>query len=195
MANISCPRCRRPLKEITDLSETHSTCLGCNAAWSMTTFPALFRPEVAAPTGERILVETEASCFHHPQKKAVSHCHSCGRFLCSLCEIELGREQLCPNCFEARKKDPGKPDLLDRRARWDVIAATIALGSMVCYPFLVVGVPAALGIVFWQWRKPQSIVHKVGVSFLVAFLLAIAATLELGLLVFVIYSMLDGKRF
>lgn len=192
MPSLSCPKCRIALPEVAVPTPSTAGCSACGAVWQVFPLPSLFRPGPTARSGERILSDAEASCFQHAQKKATAHCQGCGRFLCALCEVELGREVICPACFELRKRRPEKTRLLDRKTRWDQVALSVSLGAMLMYPFLFIAVPVAFTIIFWQCRKPQSLVYKVGFNFFVATLVTIAATLELALIVYGVLNVMSS---
>ena len=46
-------------------------------------------------SGERILVEGEAACFYHAEKRATVACSACGRFLCALCDLDFSDHHFC----------------------------------------------------------------------------------------------------
>src|ERR1044072_8417485 len=101
---IQCPKCNAVLVDgvfnLTDLAP----CPNCAAPLQVEVFPALFRRLAPGQAGGRIMIEGEASCFYHPQKKAVIPCEICGRFLCALCDCDFKGQHLCPACLESGKK-------------------------------------------------------------------------------------------
>src|SRR5262245_16998397 len=96
----SCPRCRAPVSQSILNQPELTLCPGCSSFLQVEVFPALFRRPVNAGTGEITLLEAEAACFFHANKKAVVPCHGCGRFLCALCDCELNGDHFCPACLE-----------------------------------------------------------------------------------------------
>ena len=101
---LLCPKCKTPLREDMLNREQLAPCPACAAPLQVQIFPALFRPLQMGRSGESLVLETESSCFFHPQKKAVVHCEGCGRFLCGLCDCELHGQHFCPQCLETGKK-------------------------------------------------------------------------------------------
>ncbi len=67
-------------------------CRHCGRFIQAEVFPALIRPP-EVHSGE-VLLEKEASCFFHDNKKAALSCGICGRFICSLCDIEFDGRHL-----------------------------------------------------------------------------------------------------
>src|SRR4029453_12242931 len=60
-------------------------CPACGTLLEVEVFPAFHRSLPAVAAAEAVLTDEEASCFFHPEKKAVVPCQACGRFLCLLC--------------------------------------------------------------------------------------------------------------
>jgi hypothetical protein len=145
-------------------------------------FPALFRPAVAAPA-ELAVEGGEATCYYHSRKKAVVPCDQCGRFLCSLCHVELSGQNWCPTCLEAHRRQGKLAQLDNRRTLYDSMALTLALGSILFWPVMLLTAPATLFMVFRYWRRPLSITPRTRARFVVA---AILALLELAVVVFLI---------
>src|SRR5580765_4769226 len=102
---IECPKCRTPLTAFQSFNQPDFLpCPYCDAPLQVEIFPAFFRPIAAGANAEALMLEGEASCFYHPQKKAVRPCDGCGRFLCALCDCELQGEHFCPACLEGGGK-------------------------------------------------------------------------------------------
>jgi hypothetical protein len=165
-----------------------SYCPWCRAPITVLVFPALLRasggaiPELAVEGGE-------ATCFYHARKKAVVPCDQCGRFLCSLCQVELAGQNWCPSCIELHRKQ-GKLATLDRRRTlYDNIALLLAVGPIVSLVFWFMTLftaPAALFMIFRHWRSPSSLVPRTKVRFAIA---GVAALLEIVAWVFLIVSL------
>src|ERR1700709_1703313 len=103
---VPCARCRMPLQTRQLASASMSIggtattgtadctlCGAANQAWlfstALTSAP-LVHPEIA--------LEGEATCYEHPEKRAIAACQRCGRFVCQFCSVEFGTEVLCPTC-------------------------------------------------------------------------------------------------
>lgn len=79
-------------------------CPACATDVRVVVFPALFRDVTKPVVAESVMGDGEASCFFHAGKKAVHPCSGCGRFLCSLCDLEIGGDHLCANCVESGRR-------------------------------------------------------------------------------------------
>ncbi|MDB6110843.1 MAG: hypothetical protein JWR69_2593, partial [Pedosphaera sp.] len=71
---VSCGKCKTPLAETVFNLEDLTPCPGCGSRLQAQVFPALFRRFTPGRSGEAVMEESEASCFYHPQKKAVLPC-------------------------------------------------------------------------------------------------------------------------
>jgi hypothetical protein len=90
-------------------------------------FRAFFQPVPRGRDGDPVLIEGEASCFYHPQKKAAVPCEACGRFLCALCDCELHGKHFCPACLETGKQKGKIQKLESQRTLYDNIALALAV--------------------------------------------------------------------
>jgi hypothetical protein len=171
-ANIQCSECRSDLPPNFFNSGRFDFCPRCGAAVRVEVFPALFR-EVKAEQPQTVIIEGESSCFYHATKKAVIPCDSCGRFLCALCDIDLNGQHICPVCLETGKKKGKLQTLTNRCIRYDNIAMTVAVISLLACLFpSIVGGPVALFISLYYRNKMSSGVHQSKVWFTVATIIA-----------------------
>jgi hypothetical protein len=101
-----------------------------------------------------------ATCFFHPDKAFEACCQRCGRFLCALCDLQLGTEHVCSTCFERGRADTGRND---GKAEWrhrdilyDSIAVTLGWGWILFWPVIIAALPAAV-VLHVKFRKsPRS---------------------------------------
>src|SRR6266849_2522886 len=130
--------------------EEGAHCLLCGRRVRVFAFPAIARaPAGALP--EAVGVESEASCFYHPQNRASVPCEECGRFLCRLCDLEVGDRHLCPACFEVSGGARHLHALETRRTMYDSIALVLATWpALLIWPIFVTA-PASLFMVFRRW--------------------------------------------
>src|SRR5689334_22847096 len=98
---VSCPQCEVALTnpELYNTGQL-AACPGCGVPVRIDLFPAFFRETASGQPAENVLIQGESSCFYHAQKKALTVCEICGRFLCALCDVELNGQHLCPVCLE-----------------------------------------------------------------------------------------------
>lgn len=123
----------------------------CGQRWMLSVFPAMLTPYAMSPSGERVVMDDQASCFYHSSKKAVIPCDHCGRFLCSLCDMDLDGVHLCPKCLEDPSNWKRIDQLQNQRALLDNVA--IAL----CLTPLVLTAVAGMGLAIKRWQRPDSI--------------------------------------
>ena len=183
---LPCARCQAPLPNYFFVAANLMPCPSCGTEIKVRAFPALFAPPQAAAASE-ISAAGEAGCFYHPEKRAVVTCRICGRFLCSLCNVEFKGQNWCPGCLESSSRKRKGADFESHRVLYDSVALAFAT-----IPFLlflwpsIVGAPLALYMAVRYWKAPGSIVPRTRIRFLVAILLALG---ELALMGAVIYQL------
>lgn len=169
---LSCSKCNSPLPadflQRTDLAP----CPACEAEIQVEVFPALFKPIAVGKFGETILVDGEASCFYHPQKRAVIPCAGCGRFLCAVCDVELNNQHICPACLETGRQKGKLPQLENKRTLFDSAALSLALLPLLMWPVTFITAPAAIFLAIYSWGKPSSIVPRTRIRAYLAILIA-----------------------
>ncbi len=165
--------------------EEGASCLLCGRKVRVIAFPAIARAQAGA-LPEALGGDSEASCFYHPQSRAAAPCEECGRFLCSLCDLEVEGRHLCPACFQARGRSGKLQNLDTRRTMYDTLALTLAtLPALLIWPAFLTA-PASLFLVFRWWRAPGSIVPRTRVRFYLAALFALAEITGAGSLIWLI---------
>lgn len=144
----------------------------CSAEVRIYTFPALYRATEGKPA-ETLLIDAEAGCFYHPQKKATIPCSQCGRFLCSLCDVELSGEHLCPRCIESGKEKKKITTLENRRVLYDDIALSLSILPMLIFYFTLITAPIVLFLSIRYWNAPSSILPRTKIRFVIAIFFAL----------------------
>ncbi len=169
---VQCPACRAVLADgVFNLPEPQP-CPMCGAQLQIEVFPALFRKSLPGQDGELVMAEGEATCFYHPNKKAVRPCEGCGRFVCGLCDCELHGQHFCPKCLEVGKTKGKIKNLENRRTLYDSIALTLALVPLLIFYFTIVTAPMAIYIAIRYWNAPRSIVHRTKIRYALAIFFA-----------------------
>jgi hypothetical protein len=161
--HLACSRCGGVLAAGEPGVATLTQCPNCGAEAQVTVFPALRRAAALGQAPQLILEDGKAACFYHPQKLAVVPCDACGRFLCALCDVELHGGHFCPACLEAGRQKGRLPTLEPGRTRYDQIARSMVLVSLVpplCLFLPWVTAPLTVGLVLWKWRAPPSLVSN-----------------------------------
>ena len=169
---LQCPKCHGWLLEGVFNRQDLAPCLTCRTPVQVEVFPAFFRKTDAGTGAEAVMVEGESGCFYHPQKKAVTPCAACGRFLCALCDCELNGQHLCPACLEAGRTKGKIKSLQNQRTLHGDIALAAALYPLFAWPITFITAPIALYIAIRYWKSSQSIVRRTKVRSMLAILLA-----------------------
>jgi hypothetical protein len=157
--NLACGRCRAPFPETPEELSTLGACPACANPIRVTLFPAFGRTRSEAVLPEVVVAEGESACFYHPEKRAVTPCDGCGRFLCALCDLDLNGQHLCPSCLESGTKKRRIESLERSRTRWDLITGNMLLLAFLFFfiPFFSVIIALAVwAITIWFWKAPPS---------------------------------------
>jgi hypothetical protein len=170
-SHLTCTKCSGGLPVEHFNTGRLTGCPWCRAMLQLEVFPAFFKPRASAPSGERVVVEGESSCFYHPQKKAVIPCEVCGRFLCALCDVELDGRHLCPACLDSGRKKKTIRSLEDSRPLYNRQALVLAI-----LPFFISGLAAIYMAVRYR-NAPGSLVRPMRWAMTVALVLGILQTL------------------
>lgn len=178
---ILCSRCQHPLPAAAFNATGMTACAYCASLFRLIAFPAALQPVEQGKPGELILIDGEAGCFYHPEKKAVLPCDSCGRFLCSLCDVEMNGEHLCPPCIESGKKKGRLKKLENHRIRYDDVALALAILPLVFFGCASpLTAPIALYVAVRYWNTPGSILPRTKFRFAVAILFAVIQIIGSG---------------
>lgn len=151
---VACPGCGGPITPAEAPNEWQ-ICPYCDKRLQIRVWPVARQKTNAASA-----LPEHATCFFHPENAFEACCQRCGRFLCTLCDLQLGAEHVCPTCFERGRTDIG---LRGATAEWrhrdilyDSIALTIGWGWVLVWPFIVAALPANI-ILHVKFRKaPRS---------------------------------------
>ena len=156
----ACTKCWTPLSAELLNVDDYRACPACASMVRVEVFPAYFREIAKGSAGEALLADTEASCFYHPQKRAAVVCSECGRYLCSLCDLDLEGKHFCAGCLESAKEKNKIASIENRRQLYDELALTlVGLGILIPY-FAIVTAPLGIYFSIKHWNKPRSIVRK-----------------------------------
>jgi hypothetical protein len=183
---ISCGECAWPLTAELWNREPAPRCPGCGQRVRAAVFPAIEQKR-SGTLPETLGAETEASCFYHPQSRAMVPCEECGRFLCGLCDLEVDGRHLCPACFKAGLNTLTLETVETRRTMYDSVALAFStLPALLFWP-VVFTAPAALFLVIRRWRSPGSIVPRTRVRFYLAALFALVEIAGFAAILWVIF--------
>jgi hypothetical protein len=148
---ITCPDCGGSVTPIAT-QNGWQVCPFCEKRLQILVWPVARRSAIAAAA-----MPEQATCFFHPEKAFQSCCQRCGRFVCALCDLQLGAEHVCPTCFERGRADRassngGKAEWRQRDVLYDSIALTIGWAWIFVWPVIVAALPAAI-ILHVKYRK------------------------------------------
>jgi hypothetical protein len=139
-------------------------------------------------SGEALVIDSEASCFYHPAKKAAVICDSCGRFLCSLCDLDLEGRHLCAPCLQNAQTKGTIQELESKRTLYDGIALGICLFGLVVFYVGFITAPAALYLAIRHRNAPTSLVRPR--SWRTSLAIVISSLQILGFLALLLYLLL-----
>jgi hypothetical protein len=190
VAPLTCPKCGAPLSSYI----VKGPCPGCRREIEAHAYPALLSPPKIGNLPERIDDEQDvATCFHHPDKKAVAVCDHSGIFLCGLCDIPMGGKHFSPQALAQLKAKGQLPQLVQSRTRWDSICMSLAILGFVppVLPyFFWITAPATIYLVIRHWNSPPSMVNPPRWRLRFIFAL-IFATLQLTIILIVLWVIFD----
>jgi len=131
-------------------------------------------PVVRQTSNAAIALSDQATCFFHPDKAFQACCQRCGRFVCALCDLQLGAEHVCPSCFERGRgssvPEPGKAEWRHRDVLYDSIALTVGGGWILFWPTIVAAIPTVI-VLHVKFRKAprSSLIPRYGWRFWMAY--------------------------
>jgi len=135
---------------------------------------ACFWPAVRQSTNAVVALSDQATCFFHPEKAFQACCQRCGRFVCALCDLQLGSEHVCPTCFERGRADSGpeaaKAEWRYRDVLYDSIAVTVGWGWILFWPSIIAAIPAVIFLHMKYRKAPRSyLIPRAGWRFWAAY--------------------------
>lgn len=74
-----------------------------NCGWKGEAY--LFTPAAVQAVAAELALPDDATCIHHPRKKAVAVCAGTGDYICSLCAVELKGQTYSAQYLEAGGKE------------------------------------------------------------------------------------------
>ena len=151
---VLCPGCNGDIAPL-ETQTGWQTCPFCQKRLQIKLWAALRQNTSAA-----VAMPDQATCFFHPDKAFQACCQRCGRFVCALCDLQLGAEHVCPTCFERGRADSGenaaKAEWRYRDVLYDSIAVTVGWGWIIIWPVFVVALPIAIFLHVKYRKAPRS---------------------------------------
>lgn len=190
---LNCGKCKQSLSFPLPEATIHSPCPACGTDIHVIAFPALIRESAPGRTGEALVVDEESSCFYHLTKKAEVACEACGRFMCSLCDIDFEGQHICPTCFEKGAQKGNLVRLEKGRTRYDDLALLLAILPVIFFCATILTAPAALFISIRYWNAPLSVVRKSRWRFVAAIIIAALQLLLWGFYAIGIFGAMSAQ--
>ncbi len=169
---VACSSCHTPLPDDALNAGGPVVCSFCRTQVTAEVFPALLKGTEGGQGGEILVEASDAGCFSHPGRKAVSVCERCGRFMCSLCEIELGEETICPVCLETGWEKGSLKNIKKEGILHDNVALGLALYPLIFFPLTIFTAPVSIYLSFRNWRKKTSIMPRTRIRYILAILIS-----------------------
>ena len=152
---VTCPECNGILASVVDTNTGWQSCPYCEKRLQVRVWGA-----VRQITNAAAALANQATCFFHPDKVFQACCRRCGRFVCALCDLQLGAEHVCPTCFERGRADSGvaagKAEWRHRDVLYDSIAVTVGWCWILFWPLIVAAIPAAIFLHVKYRKAPRS---------------------------------------
>lgn len=149
---VACPNCGR------DFSPTETgwqSCPYCEERLEIRTWPV-----ARISTTSAAAMPEQATCYFHPDKAFQACCQRCGRFVCALCDLQLGAEHVCPTCFERGRTDSGlngaAAEWRHRDVLYDSIALSLGWAWIIVWPMILAALPTAIFLHVKYRKAPRS---------------------------------------
>jgi len=172
---LACSGCGRPLGGGPAELRAMQRCPQCSVALRVAVFPAYRRRSDGGGAGQPVVVDGESVCCFHDTRRAAAACERCGRLVCSLCDMDLDGQHVCPECLPELDRQ-GCVEVLERhRIRHDSIVWLLLFLGLLFFILLgpVCGL-VALAWGFWHWRSPPSRVARTRLRLALAMPVALA---------------------
>jgi len=180
---VPCPHCAGDVVPV-DTETGWQFCPSCANRVQACSWPIVRQNANAAAA-----LSNQATCFFHPDKAFQACCQRCGRFVCALCDLQLGAEHVCPACFERGRgaqsgAEASSAEWRDRDVLYDSIASTVGWGWILFWPSIMAAIPAVI-VLHVKFRKaPRSyLIPRSGWRFWAAYVGLIWAPLLFGIIV------------
>ncbi len=148
---ILCPKCGHALERSYWNQEHFQRCEHCQTNLRLLVFPAAVEP-AATPPPNPDASQGDATCYNHSGKQAHAPCAECGRFLCTVCDIDFRGEHWCPSCLKRQGEGQAQPVFQRSRMRYDSLAlALVTIPAIIFWPTLLCA-PTALFLCIRHWN-------------------------------------------
>jgi hypothetical protein len=150
----SCPGCEGEVVAA-ETKNGWQVCPFCEKALQIRVWPVAKQNVSVAP-----VLSNQSTCFFHPDKAFQACCQRCGRFVCGLCDLQLGTQHVCPICFERGRGDSSaevaSAEWRHRDVLYDSIAVTLGWAWILFWPIFVAAVPAVIFLHVKYRKAPRA---------------------------------------
>lgn len=180
---VACPNCGGDVAPV-ETETGWQSCPSCANRLQAWVWPVVRQDSNAAAA-----LSDQATCFFHPDKAFQACCHRCGRFVCALCDLQLGADHVCPACFERGRAqssaENSKAEWRYRDVLYDSIAVTVGWAWIIIWFTFVAAVPTVIILHIKYRKKPRSyLIPRSGWRFWAAYVGLLWAPLLLGATLF-----------
>ena len=179
MLDVRCEKCSARLA-VNGL-DIFSRCPECRTTQKVVLFSALEKEPEKGVLAEAV-VEDNAACINHPDKAAAVLCDGCGAYICTLCEIAVEEQQLCPTCFNNRLSDFST--INKKTVLHDAHALSLSFFAILVGPIALILAPIAIGMILFYWNKVNTPYPRSKWRFIVAFIIALLLFIGWGVWLF-----------
>ncbi|MBN4074095.1 hypothetical protein JYT61_00890 [bacterium AH-315-E10] len=169
---MNCLKCKADLPVNTYNTGTLIPCPACRTRIQLHVFPAAIKKAEEGEGGESLTSDIDASCFYHQNSQADATCEACGKFLCKLCDVFINEKHFCPNCVNLNENSETNLKKKADTTHYDSVALSLALVATLIFYFGIVLIPASLYFSIRYFNKPQSIVPRTRIRFIIAILIS-----------------------
>jgi hypothetical protein len=179
---VPCPHCAGDVVPV-DTETGWQFCPSCANRVQACSWPIVRQNANAAAA-----LSDQATCFFHPDKAFQACCQRCGRFVCALCDLQLGAEHVCPACFERGRgaqsgAEASNAEWRYRDVLYDSIASTVGWGWVLFWPAIVAAIPAVIVLHVKFRTAPRSyLIPRSGWRFWAAYVGLIWAPVLFGII-------------
>jgi len=142
LGKMSCPSCQSTITPL-KTEDGSQLCPFCGKKLQIR-----FWPIVQQNANVTQALTDQATCFFHPDKAFQGCCQRCGRFLCALCDLQLGAQHVCPTCFDRGRGDSGvgatSTEWRHRDVLYDSIAVSLGWGWILFWPTFIAALPVCI---------------------------------------------------
>jgi hypothetical protein len=155
LGTLGCPSCQGTITPLAT-EDGSQVCIFCGKKLQIRYWAVATQSANAAP-----VLTDQSTCFFHPDKAFQACCQRCGRFLCALCDLQLGAQHVCPTCFDRGRVDSGpetaaSAEWRHRDVLYDSIAVSLGWGWILFWPTFLAALPITIFLHVKYRKAPRA---------------------------------------